>query len=306
MNFINDCEPALPLALKPGDTLGIVAPASPFDRKLFDAGIRALETMGFRLSLHEKIYKREGYLAGSDRHRANHLARLFDDPQIDGIICARGGYGTLRILELLDVDLISANPKAFVGFSDITALLVFLSERCRMVCFHGPTVTTLGKGNPLTRDQFFTTLTQQTPLSFFADSPRIIHHGKAEGRFLCGNLTLFCHLLGTEFQPDFSGCILLLEDQGEAPYRIDRMLTHMRLAGCFDTIAGLAVGTFTNCGKEKEVDAIIADRLEGLDIPVVAGFNVGHTDVNLTLPVNISVQLNSASGTLSFSEPAVR
>ena len=296
----------MPRALKPGDTLGIVAPASPFDRQSFDAGVRVLESMDFNLVIPEDIFNKNGYLAGSDQRRADLLNRLFVDPDIDGIICARGGYGAMRILPLLDVDAIACHPKAFVGFSDITVLLGFLVDRCRMVAFHGPTVTTLGNGDPSTRNRFLSALTNPAPLSLSAGSNHVIRSGRATGRFLCGNLTLFSHLTGTPFRPDFSDCILLIEDQGEAPYRIDRMLTQMMLAGCFDGIAGLALGSFTDCGSAEEISRIVADRLGGLNIPILAGFDVGHEAINMTLPVGLPVKLDTRSGTLTFTEPAVR
>lgn len=299
-------EPVLPRALKSGDTLGIVAPASPFDRKIFDAGLRVLESMRFNLVIPEDIFKKDGFLAGSDRCRANLLNRLFADPEIDGIVCARGGYGAMRILPLLDVAAIVCHPKVFVGFSDITVLLGFLVQRCRMVVFHGPTVTTLGNGDPATRDRFLSALTTPVPLSLAAASNQVLRAGRASGRFLCGNLTVLSHLTGTPFQPDFSDSILLLEDRGEAPYRVDRMLTQMLLAGCFNRLAGLALGNFTDCGSNDEIHRIVADRLGGRDIPILAGFDVGHNAVNMTLPMGLTAQLDTASRTLTFAGPAVR
>ena len=299
-------EPVLPPALKPGDTLGIIAPASPFDRESFDAGLRVLESMDFNLVIPQSIFDKNGYLAGSDRHRADLLNQLFADPDIDGIICARGGYGAMRILPLLDVDAISSHPKVFVGFSDITVLLDFLVQRCHMVAFHGPTVTTLGKADPSARDRFLLALSKPEPLSLSAVSSQVIQSGITAGRFFCGNLTLFCHLTGTPFQPDFSGGILLIEDQGEAPYRIDRMLTQMMMAGCFDGLAGLALGAFSDCGSAGAVHRIVVDRLGGLNLPILAGFDVGHETVNMTLPVGLPVQLDTYSGTLTFAGPAVR
>jgi muramoyltetrapeptide carboxypeptidase len=262
--------------------------------------------MGFNLVMPEDIFEKNGYLAGSDRQRADLLNRLFADPGIDGIMCARGGYGAMRILPLLDADRIAHNPKVFVGFSDITVLLGFLVQRCRMVAFHGPTVTTLGNADPSTRDRLLSALSESAVLSLSTASNQVIQSGSATGRFFCGNLTLFCHLTGTPYQPDFSGGILLIEDQGEAPYRIDRMLTQMLLAGCFDGLAGLALGTFTNCGSAEAVHRIVADRLGGLNLPILAGFDVGHATVNMTLPVGLPVQLDTHSGTLTFTGPAVR
>jgi len=188
-------EPVLPPALKPGDTLGIVAPASPFDRESFDAGLRVLESMDFNLVIPQSIFDKNGYLAGSDRHRADLLNQLFADPDIDGIICARGGYGAMRILPLLDVDAISSHPKVFVGFSDITVLLDFLVQRCHMVAFHGPTVTTLGKADPSARDRFLLALSKPEPLSLSAVSSRHFNFIRNASPLCRGNSGLVALLL---------------------------------------------------------------------------------------------------------------
>jgi len=296
----------LPRALKPGDRIGIAAPASPFDGKSFEAGLGVLESMGFDPVVPEGLFEKNGFLAGTDQHRADQLTRLFTDPAIDGIICARGGYGSMRILPLLDADTLAKHPKVFVGFSDITALIGFLVQRCGMTVFHGPSVTTLGDGNPQTRDCLQAALTRADPLTLTAEAGQTIGSGRAEGPFFCGNLTILCHLTGTPFQPDLKDRILLIEDRGEAPYRIDRMLTQMRMAGCFQDLAGLALGSFTDCGSSRQINEIVADRLNGLDIPILAGFDAGHEGVNLTLPVGGAVRLDTASRTLSFLNSAVR
>jgi muramoyltetrapeptide carboxypeptidase len=306
MDGPNSMMVPLPRMLRPGDTLGVVAPASPFDRESFDLGVQVLGDLGFHLHIPEEIFDQSDYLAGSDRSRADLIKRLFVDPNIAGIVCARGGYGALRILPLLDSAAISSHPKVFVGFSDITVLLSFLVSQCKMVAFHGPTVATLGQGDGATRGGFLSALTDCAPFAMVAAAKQVIQAGVGRGRFWCGNLTLLCHLTGTVFQPDFSGGILLIEDQGEAPYRIDRMLTHMRLAGCFDGLAGLALGSFTDCGGTDSIRRIVADRLGGLDIPILGGFTVGHGDVNLTLPVGLPAQLDTDTGALTFCEPALR
>jgi muramoyltetrapeptide carboxypeptidase len=305
VNRQNQSMPMLPRALKPGDTLAVVAPASPFDRNLFDAGIRVLESMPFNLVLTADIFDQRGYLAGADRQRADRLTRMFADPEIDGIICARGGYGAMRILPLLDADAISRHPKVFVGFSDITALLGFLVERAQMIAFHGPTVTTLGSADPATRERFLAAVTQPAPYRLSAADKQVVRPGSATGRFFCGNLSLLCHLTGTPFQPDFKEGILLIEDRGEAHYRIDRMLTQMMMAGCFDRLAGLALGRFTDCGSFAAIQRIVDDRLGQLGIPILAGFEVGHGATNLTLPVGLPATLDTVSGTLTFTGPAL-
>ena len=301
----NDPPPRRPRALKSGDTLGIAAPASPFDRKSFEAGLKVLDSMGFNLVLPDGLFEKCGYLAGTDRQRAEQLTQLFVDPDIDGIVCARGGYGSMRILPLLAADVLASHPKVFVGFSDITALLGYLVQRCRLVAFHGPSVTTLGNGDPATWDRFLMTLTTPQPLALSAENLQIVQAGSATGPFFCGNLTVLCHLTGTGFQPDLANHILLLEDRGEAPYRIDRMLTQMQQAGCFDGLAGLVMGNFTDCGSSGEIQRIVVDRFGRLDIPIVAGFDVGHEAVNLTLPVGLPATLDTDSKTLSFQTPAV-
>jgi muramoyltetrapeptide carboxypeptidase len=305
VNRQNQSMPTLPRALQPGDTLAVVAPASPFDRQLFDAGIRVLESMRFDLVITEDIFDRRGYLAGTDRQRAARLTGMFADPDIDGIICARGGYGAMRILPLLDADAIRRHPKVFVGFSDITALLGFLVEHCHMIAFHGPTVTTLGSADSTSRERFFAAVTQPTPYRLSAVDKQVVRSGGATGRFFCGNLSLLCHLTGTPFQPDFSDGILLIEDRGEALYRIDRMLTQMMMAGYFDGLAGLALGRFTDCGSSSAIARIVGDRLGQLDIPIMAGFEVGHGRTNLTLPVGLPANLDTASGSLTFTGPAL-
>ena len=295
----------LPRALVPGDTLGIVAPASPFDRAAFDAGVKVLGSMGFNLVLPEEIYVTDGYLAGADEMRADLIHRMFADPVINGIICARGGYGSMRILPLLNVDLIGSHPKVFVGFSDITVLLTFLVERCGMAVFHGPTVTTLGNGDTETQDYFRIALTDPTPITIAAETGPVIRPGQASGLFHCGNLTLISHLVGTPFAPDLDGAVLLVEDHGEAPYRIDRMLTQLRLAGCVDRLAGLALGNFNNCGPIEQVHRIVIDRLGDLEIPILAGFDVGHEGINLTLPLGVPVRLDTDTRRLTFDMPAL-
>lgn len=304
-----DSPPHVPLnrprALKPGDTLGVVAPSSPFDRRSFEAGLQALAAMGFTVRVDPAVLARQDYLAGADQQRAALIHRCFADPDIDGIICARGGYGATRILPLLDADAIARTPKVFVGFSDITALLGFLVDRCAMVAFHGPTVTSVGEADNATRERFLAALTAPAPLSLNASRPHVLRDGKTTGRLMGGNLTLLCHLTGTPFQPDLRHCILVIEDRGEAPYRIDRMLTQMLQAGRFDGLSGLVLGAFTDCGGRESILNIINDRLGGLGIPMMAGFDVGHHGTNMTLPVGVEACLDTHSATLTFTEPAL-
>ncbi len=223
----------IPAWLKPGDTIGVVAPAGPFDRQTFLRGVRILEDMGFNILTPAGLFEKNRYLAGSDNHRVKFVNQLFADTSVDAIICARGGYGSMRILPLLDFDAIQNNPKAFIGFSDITILLSVLFSRCNLVTFHGPVVTSLANASEETKSSLLSNVTSDSNLEIKLISGKTIIPGVATGEVCGGNLTMLCHLVGTPFEPDFENKILFLEDRGEAPYRIDRMLVHMVLAGCF-------------------------------------------------------------------------
>ena len=242
-----------PKRLNPGDTIGIAAPAGPFDPEKFMAGKRVLESMGFRTVFDEAIFQKSGFLAGTDVQRADQLNRLFADATVQAIACARGGYGSMRILPLLDFGTIQKNPKIFLGFSDISVLLNVLHERCGLVTFHGPVVTTLADTDQGTVAALERALTSEAPLELSPENGVVVRPGLASGPVAGGNLTTLCHLVGTSYAPSFKGKILLLEDLGEAPYRIDRMLTQMKLSECFDGIAGMILGTFKECGFLSEI-----------------------------------------------------
>ena len=252
-----------PRRLKAGDVVGIAAPASPFDRAAFDQGLARLAAMGLKVRLAEEIYAQSGYLAGPDRQRAEQINRFSKDPEVAAVICARGGYGSMRILPWIDFAAAKENPKIFLGFSDATALLSALWQRSRLICFHGPTVTTLGTANPATLGRVRAYLMKTGAAGLRPRSVAVIQPGRAEGFLVGGNLTTLCHLTGTPFAPDFKDCILLLEDTGEAPYRIDRMLSQMRLAGAFAGLRGLALGTFKGCGPPQGNFSHRAGRFAG-------------------------------------------
>ncbi|HIJ54531.1 MAG TPA: LD-carboxypeptidase [Deltaproteobacteria bacterium] len=293
-----------PLRLKEGDAVGIVAPASHFDPDTFHNGIAVLESMGFNPVVDGGLYEKENYFAGPDEHRADLINRYFADEKIKAIICARGGFGSIRILSLLDFQSIQANPKCFVGFSDITAVLSVLSQKCKFPVFHGPNITTLAKATQKTKDAFYSALAADRPVRLKTQTGIILKPGTATGQVTGGNLTTLCHLLATPYQPDFSGRILLLEDTSEAPYRVDRMLSQMKLAGCFDTVAGLVLGTFRGCGRKDEIYRIAVDAFQEYDMPVLAGLPVGHGRSNLTVPMGLTATMDTDLKELMFHEPA--
>lgn len=299
-------QPVVPRALKPGDTIGIAAPAGPFDKKKLEAGVGLLESMGFKVFIPDGLFAQEDYLAGSDGHRADVLNRLFADQSIQAIMCARGGFGSLRILSRIDKDIIRNNPKIFIGFSDITAIHAFLYQRCGLVSFHGPMATTLSTGCPKTRDVFLDVLTRGKKLSIKPSKGRIIQQGLATGPVFGGNLATLCHLTGTEYQPDLRGHILFLEDTDEPHYKIDRMLIQMKLAGVFDGLAGVVLGSFSDCGELDGIYKIVERQFRDDDIPVFAGFDIGHDTSNMTLPLGLNATLDTDNHMFLYHEPSAR
>lgn len=297
-------KPIRPPRLKPGDTIGVVAPAGPFDPEIFSQGLSTVESLGFRTLASDEIFEKTGYLAGNDMQRARLVNQLFKDSAINAIICARGGFGSLRILPLVDFDVVRKNPKVFIGFSDITALLTAITTRSGLVSFHGPVVTTLAKAPKITCNTLLGAISSETPLEVQPANGVVIQAGRAQGPLIGGNLTTLCHLLGTPYEPGFKHRILLLEDRGEALYRIDRMLFQMKLAGCFDGIAGLVLGSFEGCGSPDGVFQVFEDHFRDISAPIIAGFDVGHGERNLTMPFGIDAILDTDKQLLSFTEPA--
>ena len=293
-----------PPRLKPGDTLGIAAPSGPFDIGLFERGMEVLKEMGFALKIPAGIFKRNGFLAGTDPERADIINQLIRDPAVKGIVCARGGYGATRLEPYLDWEAIRTHPKVFIGFSDITVLHHLIVSRCGLVTFHGPMGTTLGTASPESRQALVQALTSATPIVVPAPKPTVIQPGEARGPVAGGNLAMICHLLGTPLQPDFEGRLMVLEEVNEAPYRIDRMLWQMKLAGCFQGLAGVCFGDFVDCGDLPTIEAILTDLFQDSPYPVLAGLPVGHGRGNHTLPLGLEAVLTTDPPQLRFTSPA--
>jgi muramoyltetrapeptide carboxypeptidase len=295
-----------PPILRPGDTIGIAAPASPFDRDAFEKGVGVLESLGFQVKIPEGIFKREGYHAGSDDERAALLMDLFKDDTIRAVFCARGGFGALKILPLIDFGAICEHPKVLLGFSDITTLLVAVHQACNMVAFHGPLVTSLAQGSETTIKALTSAVSSVDPLVLAPSKPEVLHPGKASGIIIGGNLTTLIHLVGTPFEPRLNGCILFLEDRGEAPYRIDRMLTQLLLGGHLDGLSGIILGSFDDCGTDGDVCHIVKTMFRDKGIPILAGFDMGHGAENITLPIGLDAELDTEHGSLRIKEGAVK
>lgn len=291
-----------PKPLRAGETIGVAAPASPFDDTRFREGVKILESMGFSVRVPDAVFERDGYLAGSDESRAKHLMDLFRDETIRAVFCARGGFGAMKILPLLDFQSIRENPKILVGFSDITALSLALYHCCGLVSLHGPLVTTLGKGLESTITGLKAALSSPEPPLLSPVRPEVLRPGKGSGPVLGGNLATLTHLMGTPYEPPFKGAILFLEDRGEAAYRIDRMLSQLRLAGRLDEISGVILGTFEDCGPLDTIYSVVTEAFSERDIPILAGFDFGHGPQNVAFPIGPAALLDTDLPALRFQE----
>jgi len=283
----------------------VLAPASPCPSHELEAGCAILERLGLRVVLEvgsEDFHP--GYLAGSDEYRASCFNRFVEDPSIKALFCARGGYGSLRILSNISYEQLRLNPKPLVGFSDITALLLACYGQAGLVCFHGPVVSTLGTADPETVESLWTALSSTEPLKLHFPEALCLRAGQAEGLVLGGNFTTLIHLLGTDFFPPLSDSILFIEDRGEPVYRIDRMLTQLIHTGQLDNLSGLLVGDLSECGSRSDLNDLIQERLAAVSLPMLSGVPIGHERRNLTLPMGLPATLDAGSGTLTYHQPA--
>ncbi|HVC20688.1 MAG TPA: LD-carboxypeptidase [Vicinamibacterales bacterium] len=288
-----------PRALRPGDRLAIVAPASPFGREEFDRGLDELRQLGFVPVFDDRVFARRSYVAGDPAVRAAAFGDAWRDPSIAGIVAARGGYGSVQVLPWLDRDAMRRTPKVFVGYSDVTSLLSFLTTGCGLVAFHGPTVAgRFERGaEGYDRDTFLRAVMRAEPLGELAPaSLETVRRGQAAGPLLGGTLTQLAASLGTPyaFLPP-PGCVLFLEDVGERPYRLDRLLTQLRLAGILAPAAGLVFGEMRGCdepGGGPSARAVIGDVLADFPGPVLFGFPSGHTTGPAwTLPFGVTARV---------------
>lgn len=313
-----------PERLQPGDVVGIVAPASPPpDAKAVDRVMAQVERLGFQPKLGRHARARLGFLAGTDRERAADLMAMFADRSVRGILCLRGGYGTARIVNRLDYEVIRRHPKVFAGYSDITLLHCALHAKAGLVTFHAPMLNEgLGAETfpAFSNESFLRTVCEPRPSGSICagggkKNVAILRRGVAEGRLVGGNLSVLVTTLGTPFQPSFKNRILFLEDIGEKPYRLDRLLTHLLNAGVLQQVAGIAVGVNRDCdepkaGAKKEyrqtAAEVVKERLASLGVPVVAGLPFGHQPMNATLAVGVRATLDANRGDLILMEAAVR
>ncbi len=293
----------IPPFLQPDDTLIAIAPSGTLrtkEVKKFEQGLEIWQQRGYKIELETNYQAQLGYLAGSDKTRREALAEAWANPDYKGILCVRGGYGGARLLENWQWAKID-QPKWLIGFSDITSLLLSLYKE-GISGLHAPVLTTIAQEPQWSLDRLFSYLEGKPLASLKGEG---WGKGKVTGKLLPVNLTVATNLLGTSVCPQFDNVILALEDVGEAPYRLDRMLTQWRLMGIFRKIKGIALGRFSGCDAPEglpsfTVAEVLKDRLADLNLPIVSDLPFGHDGVNACLPVGVEVELNSNTGTLTF------
>lgn len=314
--------PIRPPRLRTGQTVGLVNPSGATyledDLVLAEERLRALELRPVRGA---HVLDRHGYLAGADRDRASDLNRMFADPGIDAVLAVRGGWGAARILPLLEFDTIASNPKVFMGYSDVTALLLAIHARTGLVTFHGP--VGISPWNEFTlrwiREILFEggTPTLENPAPPEDDLVRTRHRvwtitpGTARGRLLGGNLTVLTTILGSGYLPEWEGSVLFVEDVGEEIYRVDRMLTQLSLAGILEAVEGVVFGHCSGCDPGSgygslTLPEVLEHHLGGLGVPAWRGATIGHIEPKWTLPLGVEAEIDAAAGTVRILEPGVR
>jgi muramoyltetrapeptide carboxypeptidase len=296
-----------PASLKPGARVGIIAPAGCVEEKSLLAGVDAIRAEGFEVELAPGIFERNGYLAGDQKSRGQELVNFFQRRDIAAIFCARGGFGSVQLLAQLSPAL-RDYPKIFVGYSDITILINWLPQFCHMVAFHAPMVAMdIARGlSERSRDHFWGVLTGKQR-RWKVRLGEAIRPGKAQAEMMGGCLSLLVTTLGTPYEIDTQGKLLFIEDIGEKPYRIERMLTHLKMAGKLDALAGIVFGDFTNCTGEgpRDVRQVVADLFHDVSYPVVMGMAAGHGEENLALPFGVKMSLDGDDATLAMDESPV-
>ena len=296
-------------ALPAGGVIALIAPAGPAELDL-NLATQWMHARGYQLRVYPGVWQRDGYLAGSDAERLRDLHDAFADDSVDAIFCLRGGYGCPRLLDGIDFELLRGHPKPFVGYSDITALHLAITRYAGFVTFHGPMLNAdlLGNKQAPTESSLLHMLSGQQPPTLehpLAYPLTTITSGCASGRLLGGNLSMICAVMGTAFELDGEGIILFIEDVNEPLYRVDRLLTHMRLAGKLDRLRGVLVGDVAGV-ERTALERLLTQELGGLGIPVLAGWRSGHCDPNLTLPMGAQVRLDADQQLLVLEQDVVK
>ncbi len=298
--------------LKKGDKIGIVAPASPPDIEKLEKGIKVLREWGVEIEEAPHLRKARGYLAGSDQERIADLHNFFEDKSIDAIWSACGGYGTPRLLQMLDYNLIKKNPKPFIGYSDITALHLAFNRYSNLITFHGPMIATELGDNPdeitieSIKKMLFSNYKIDILKEFNLEELEIINSGIGEGEITGGNLALLAATIGTPYELQTDNKLLFIEDIGEEPYNIDRMLSQLKNAGKLDNLAGLIIGNFTdsepkNYDPSLTVDEVLNDYFGDVKYPIIRNLPFGHDKTQLTIPLGVKAKLDTSNISLKIN-----
>ena len=306
-----------PKALKKGDRIGLIAPASPVSHPdRVEDSVKKLKEFGFEVTVGDSCYGNYGYLAGEDSLRAKDINRMFADPVIDAIVCIRGGYGTPRIIDQLDYEMIEKNPKLFIGYSDITTLHIALNQICKMVTLHSPMPASdmLRNFDEYSAAGFLQAISLPEPLKEMnnpeGEEMKSLVGGVATGPIIGGNLSLIAATIGTPYEIDTRGKLLFLEDIDEEPYSIDRMLSQLRLAGKLDDCSGLILGDWNNCVPRDNskpsltLEQVFQDLLVPIGKPIISNFKAGHCKPTMTLPLGVEAILDADQCKLTITESA--
>ena len=279
-----------------GDVVGLVCPSGRVREKRLEKSVDTLKSMGLRVKLGDHAGESLGYFAGSDEHRAEDINKMFADPEVKGIFCVRGGFGATRILHMLDYATIRCNPKIVIGYSDITALHLAIGRRTGLVTFHGPMTAEMTEKFPeYNRSYLERALFCPRPIGEVinprdTEPPVTLFPGRAEGPLRGGNLSLLCATIGTCYEIDTRGCIFFVEEIGEPPYKIDRMLTHLKMAGKFRDAVAVLFGQWKDCADEKypgrNMDSLLAETAACAGKPCISNMMIGHDKYNITIPLN--------------------
>lgn len=310
-----------PKRVKRGDTIGIIAPAtavpSPDDQK---KAVEILDLLGLRYKFASNLVKGSNYKSRTISERVDDLVEMFEDPNIQGIFCIRGGYGSGQIIDKIDYSVIQRNPKVFVGYSDITALHIAINKFANLVTYHSPVL--ISTFTEYTFNSFKQTIFGEIQKPIIENPKlkigirnafpfRTIRSGKAEGRVIAGNLSIICSLLGTDFEYDFNGSLLLIEDVGEEPYRIDRMLNHLRLAGKLNLVNGIIFARCDDCvSRDNQVwdfslSEVLDHYFKPLQVPSLYGLAFGHTTEQASIPIGLRAKIDSDYGVLEYLENVI-
>ncbi len=311
----------LPTALKKGDTIGLIAPGYRFPPKVLDETLETLKSLGYEPYYTSRIYQGYGYFSNTDDERAADLNHMFSNPLVDGILCIRGGYGCTRIMQKIDYELIKKNPKALIGFSDVTALLNGIYKETGLVGFHGPVGSTLDDDYSIDsfqrmvqgKDGYELIKNVEIDAAFPTRSEYeryTITSGNASGQLCGGSLTLINALIGTPHEIDFTNKLVCIEDVEEDPYRIDRMLTQLIEGASFKNASGIIIGVCAGCDESKNSNSfslkeVILDRIKPLGIPAAYGMSFGHVKHNFTFPIGINTEFDADKMTIRLLEKPV-